>query len=244
MHKTMKSMMVAAACLAVGFSSYGGTAFVADLDMYASVNGAPQTEISAGGSLTVVAGSTVTLTGEWLVNKDVTDYRWNQEAWEEIDEAYKKNGATSVPFTANVVGQYTYTFQISHHAQPDRTAAISITINVIQPVTYGMNGLFPPYSPDKAYEVGSSIPLKWQITGNEVVIDSQDLDVRLQVIRGEEMWEAPETLPDAGDSGWQYDVLTYTHHYNWKTTGFATGSYIVKILLGSTTLGEFPVELK
>lgn len=52
-------------------------------------------------------------------------------------------------------------------------------------------------------------------------------------------------LDDAGASGLQYDSLTNTWQFNWKTTGLASGTYNVYIKSGLTGQmnGPYRVQL-
>ncbi|GFO64438.1 HYR domain-containing protein [Geomonas paludis] len=115
-------------------------------------------------------------------------------------------------------------------------------------VQYGFNGLLAPYDANKAYKIKSAIPLKWQFTNSTGTVlasaGAQPVVIIYQVSNGSDFGDAI-TLDDAGASGLQYDSLTNTWQFNWKTTGQATGTYNVYIqsnLTGQKT-GPFPIKL-
>lgn len=110
-------------------------------------------------------------------------------------------------------------------------------------------GLFSPYSPDKAYKVDSSIPLKWQFAncaGN--VIASPDANPSVQIVFVDSITPATILTSEnaSGASGYQYDSTTDTWQYNWQTKGMASGTY--DIVVSSDVLGitsqKFPIQLR
>jgi len=53
-------------------------------------------------------------------------------------------------------------------------------------------------------------------------------------------------LDDAGNSGYQYDTLSNTWQFNWKTTKLTGGCYSIYIGNGQTNLAynnEYPISL-
>ncbi|MBU5636528.1 HYR domain-containing protein [Geomonas sp. Red69] len=115
-------------------------------------------------------------------------------------------------------------------------------------VQYGFNGLLAPYDANKAYKIKSAIPLKWQFTNsNGAVLASAGAqpNVTIYHVSDSADTDAAITLDDAGASGLQYDSLTNTWQFNWKTTGLPAGIYNVYIqsdLTGQKS-GPFPVKL-
>ncbi|QXE92396.1 HYR domain-containing protein [Geomonas subterranea] len=115
-------------------------------------------------------------------------------------------------------------------------------------VQYGFNGLLAPYDANKSYKVKSAIPLKWQFTNNTGAVlasaGAQPAVTIYQVSSGVAAEDAI-TLDDAGASGLQYDNLTNTWQFNWKTTGLSAGIYNVYIqsTLTGQKIGPFPVKL-
>ncbi|MBJ6751389.1 HYR domain-containing protein [Geomonas anaerohicana] len=115
-------------------------------------------------------------------------------------------------------------------------------------VQYGFNGLLAPYDANKAYKIKSAIPLKWQFTNSTgTVLVSAGARPAVTIYQVSNGVDSPDaiTLDDAGASGLQYDSLTNTWQFNWKTTGLSAGVYNVYIesnLTGQKT-GPFPIKL-
>jgi len=122
--------------------------------------------------------------------------------------------------------------------------------NVVVQYWYGFNGLLAPYAPpsQKAFKLGSTIPLKWQYTdpaGN--VVDSADANPTVGwVYMGAGNGNGSLEEEDApGASGLQYDALTMTWQFNWQTKGRQVGTYNITITSGQAeSSGTFPIELR
>ncbi|MBU5612619.1 HYR domain-containing protein [Geomonas azotofigens] len=115
-------------------------------------------------------------------------------------------------------------------------------------VQYGFNGLLAPYDANKAYKIKSAIPLKWQFTnstGSVIASASAQPSVSIQLVSNGVASSDLVTLDDAGSSGLQYDSVTNTWQFNWKTTGYTDGTYNIYIQSGITgqKIGPFPVRL-
>ncbi|QWV95003.1 HYR domain-containing protein [Geomonas oryzisoli] len=115
-------------------------------------------------------------------------------------------------------------------------------------VQYGFKGLLPPYDANKTYKIKSTIPLKWQFTnssGAVLVSASTVPGVGMQLASTGAASTDLVTLDDAGLSGLQYDSLTNTWQYNWKTTGLPEGTYNIYIKSGiaDQQIGPFQVRL-
>ncbi|MBJ6799317.1 HYR domain-containing protein [Geomonas propionica] len=115
-------------------------------------------------------------------------------------------------------------------------------------VQYGFNGLLAPYDANKSYKIKSAIPLKWQFTnssGTVLASVAAKPSVIIQQVNNGVVSSDVVTLDDAGFSGLQYDSLTNTWQFNWKTTGYGDGLYNVYILSGlpGQKIGPFSVKL-
>jgi len=112
-------------------------------------------------------------------------------------------------------------------------------------------GLLEPYkAPPSAFQIGRTIPLRWQYaTTQGAVVDSAGAmplvnlwgPVACGATSGGEIVE----VNDAGNSGYQYDPLTLTWQFNFKTTGMPVGCYDVQVT--SPTLPAsplFPLQLR
>ncbi len=116
-------------------------------------------------------------------------------------------------------------------------------------IRYGFIGLLAPYKePPKAFKLGRSIPLKWQYTNSvDTVVDSSLADPRVRIVAtGEpppEVTEALIVVDDPGESGLQYDLLTYTWQFNWQTKDELPGSYDIYITSVQTNQVHGPFEI-
>ena len=116
-------------------------------------------------------------------------------------------------------------------------------------IRYGFNGLLAPYKePPKAFKLGRSIPLKWQYTNSaDTVVDNSLADPRVRIVAtGEpppEVTEALIVVDDPGESGLQYDLLTYTWQFNWQTKDELPGSYDIYITSVQTNQVHGPFEI-
>lgn len=136
---------------------------------------------------------------------------------------------TYSPVAGTILNAGTYTLSVTA-AETDNynEATKSVTIKVI----YGFNGLLSPYAADKAYKIKSAIPLKWQYTNSSgVAVHTPTANPLVEIFGPYTSVQTDlETilLDDAGKSGYQYDSLTYTWQYNWKTTGLKEGLYYIR----------------
>ena len=128
------------------------------------------------------------------------------------------------------------------------TYAVQLQVNDVYGVT-----VLPPYAPpeEKAFKVKRAIPFQWQYTDTSGPVDSTDANPKFTVRGPYSCGEANDTSVDeeaisSGASGYQYDPLTYTWQYNWKTTGLSKDMcydiYIRSTLTGD--IGPFPILLK
>lgn len=164
------------------------------------------------------------------------------EAYDIVDGSFP---ATCIPESGSsfTLGTTTVTCSakdLHGNAAKDQTFDVS--------VNYGFNGLLSPYNANKAYKIKSAIPLKWQYTSADgTVLPSSAANpsvVIYQVSNGNDSSDAI-TLDDAGASGLQYDNITNTWQFNWKTTGLTAGTYNVYIVSSMTGQknGPFAIQL-
>lgn len=123
----------------------------------------------------------------------------------------------------------------------DNAGNLSVETSAGYSIWYVFGGLLSPYAPPpKDYNVGSSIPLKWNYTdsfGN--VQDSSGAAPLISV--------NPVGVPGApGSRGLEYDSTTNTWSYNWQTDGLAAGIYHIEILSTATGQidGPFYIQLR
>jgi plastocyanin len=258
MQKYLKSLLVAAACTAISFSTaYGSVTITAKVDN--------QVAAFVENTLSVDVGQEVELTATWSTAKDVTRYEWivdgaTVEGGEITDAGEKLNGTRSrVILEEASEGTYEIRFRVWHHSQSDREEFEDVTVDVTMPdeaVEYGINGLLSPWAAGKAFKVGSVIPLKWQYTllNTETCLDEivESGDFEISVFA-----DLHSTLNDptvdaegvyaAGNSGYQYDALTGTHQMNWQTKGWSSGTYTLYIVCESdlgTQINTFSIQLR
>ncbi|MBI5676375.1 MAG: PxKF domain-containing protein [Nitrospirae bacterium] len=130
----------------------------------------------------------------------------------------------------------------------DADKTCTATFNLLP---YGFIGPLSPYaSPDeRSYKVKSAIPIKWQYadsSGN--VINSSAMNPMISIAPspcsgGDD--GAAIMLDDAGQSGYQYDSITNTWQFNWKTTDMQSGCYNIRVTNSQTSQinGPFPIKL-
>ncbi len=119
-------------------------------------------------------------------------------------------------------------------------------------VDYGFLGLQTPYAPpaQRAFQDGSTVPLTWQytdFTGAVISSSTAASVVRIdpsQCVSGVD--GAPIVAMSSGSSGYQYDSISNTWQFNWKTTGLPVGCYNIRVGSGLTnqTNGPFPIQLR
>ena len=117
---------------------------------------------------------------------------------------------------------------------------------------YGFNDLMAPYAPpeQKAFKLGSTIPLKWQYT--DYGVDSSLAKPIIKVVflgNGVPLGNVELVEINApGSSGYQYDWETNTWQFNWQTKGLSTGTGNYNIWIASNLTGQvngpFPIRLR
>jgi hypothetical protein len=115
------------------------------------------------------------------------------------------------------------------------------------------SGLLAPYKgPDKAFKSGSSIPLRWQYTTDDllVAVNSSTANPSIKIDPVEPSGEPIDgtliVADDPGSSGYHYDSETNTWHFNWKTEGYEAGDYNIYIINDWTgqTFGPCLIKLR
>jgi len=115
------------------------------------------------------------------------------------------------------------------------------------------SGLLAPYKgPDKAFKSGSSIPLRWQYTTDDllVAVNSSTAKPSIKIEPAEPGGEPIDgtliVADDPGSSGYHYDSETNTWHFNWKTEGYEAGDYNIYIINDWTgqTFGPCLIKLR
>jgi hypothetical protein len=158
--------------------------------------------------------------------------------------------ATTVPAGLTIVwtgtpqtnaGTYPVTATVND-ANYQGSASGTFTIN------FGINGLLSPYWSNKSYKIKSTFPIKWQYTNAAgTPVPTGGLNARVSLTRVADAAPAEDAvlLDDAGASGYQYDSLTNTWQFNWKTNGYLAGTYYIYVQAGpgGQWNGPFPVTL-
>ena len=114
-------------------------------------------------------------------------------------------------------------------------------------VTYGMHGILQPinggltlgnHSDDNsAFKLGSTVPVKFQLSGASAGIDNATANLRITkvngtVLEGAEL-EATTTTSASTGSLFRYDATSGQYIYNWGTkSGYTAGTYQLRIDLG------------
>ena len=116
-------------------------------------------------------------------------------------------------------------------AGPDTTKSLTVEVK------YGFVSVqnLPPPS-GKAFNVGSSVPLRWQFTVSGTVVDSVNARPQVSILTaGGLLTFSPA---DPGSSSFQPPTASngYTWQFNWQTKDLAAGTY--KVYIGSLETGQ------
>ena len=115
------------------------------------------------------------------------------------------------------------------------------------------SGLLAPYKgPDKAFKSGSSIPLRWQYTTDDLLVavnsSTANPSIKIDPVEpnGEPIDGTLIVADNPGSSGYHYDSETNTWHFNWKTEGYEAGDYNIYIINDWTgqTFGPCLIKLR
>jgi hypothetical protein len=130
------------------------------------------------------------------------------------------------------------------------TGSGSFTVTVVQTNLYGFIGPLSPYAPPPAmFNIGSSVPIKWQYTLGGVVVDSSDANPEIS-FTGPYNCGQPESGAtevnefSPGNSFFNYGNGTW--QFNWKTDGKQAKCYSIRIrsLKTGQVNGPFEIRLK
>lgn len=170
---------------------------------------------NAGPDQTILLGDLVTLDGSESSDQeyDTLTYSWTQTAG---PTAFLAGETTALPsFWAEEVGTYKFTLTVS---DGELTSSDEVTIIV----NYDFSGFFSPVKnlPDwNAMEAGRAIPIKFSLNGNQGMAifesntpTSKDVSCSNNVGVG-----FAEKVATTGNSGLNYDHVTNTYNYIWKT---------------------------
>jgi len=160
---------------------------------------------------------------------------------------YSGSGAGAVSFDWGGSNIH-YTFAGGGPLDWDNVSPRTYSVNAVG-VNYGISGLLSPYAaPPKTFKIGSVIPLKWQYSLLESVVDSSasnpSVEIKL-IAAGGSGNETPIEVNDPGSSGLRYDSLTMTWQFNWQTKGLTAGVYNIYIQSDQFgPSGPFPIQLR
>jgi len=163
------------------------------------------------------------------------------------------NSSGSASFTSAGIAVGTHSITAAYEGDANflagnSAAAVSLSVN------YGLGGLLSPYATpaSKSFKVKSAIPIKWQFTDVSGKVVNSSAASPLVTIKGPYACGGsddnldPILLDDAGNSGYQYDTLSNTWQFNWKTTKLTGGCYSIYIGNGQTKTtynNEYPISL-
>ena len=147
-----------------------------------------------------------------------------------------------------------YPHSVSFNGLIDEVRIWDIALTADQLILYdNYSGLLAPYKgPDKAFKSGSSIPLRWQYTTDDILVavnsSTANPSIKIDPVEpsGEPIDGTLIVADDPGSSGYHYDSETNTWHFNWKTEGYEAGDYNVYIINDWTgqTFGPSLIRLR
>ncbi len=170
---------------------------------------------NAGSDQTVKQGSVVTLIGIGTDSDNgpsPLSFAWIQTG----GSAVPLTGAdTATPtFTPTAVGTYTFTLAVSD-------GLASVTDDVTVTVVYNFTGFFQPVDNlpvSNRVKAGSSVPVKFSLKGSQgMAIFAKNSPGSRQVACDNSAADALEETATAGSSCLNYDPVTDTYNYIWKT---------------------------
>ena len=113
-------------------------------------------------------------------------------------------------------------------------------------VTYGVAGILQPinggltlgnHSDDSsAFKLGSTVPVKFQLSGASAGIDNATANLRITKVTNNQLdgaeLEATTTTAASSGSLFRYDTTSGQYIYNWGTKSYTAGTYQLRIDLG------------
>jgi hypothetical protein len=114
-------------------------------------------------------------------------------------------------------------------------------------VQYGFNGPLSPYDCNRGFKFSDHAPIIWQYTnaaGTPVPSAAANPSISVFYVTPFTGQEDPVD-EDTGCDGLQYDPRSYTWQYNWDTSRFLRGSFMISIQSGQTgQVNAFPIQVK
>ncbi len=152
----------------------------------------------------------------------------------------------STPVADNTAG-INFTGTITGYDVAGNSNSASCTYNV----SYArLTAFLQPWGPPGAvaFKIKSTVPLKWQYTDyNGNVVNSANANPTVFDAGSCGPGASGDAALDyAGNSGYQYDPISNTWQFNWKTTGSSPGCHAIEVTSGLTkqTDGYFPTDLR
>jgi hypothetical protein len=180
----------------------------------------------------IANGAVYTLGGVPTVGYTVTD----------TGSGVATQNATLTGGNANGVGTYTYTVNATDKA--GNAATVSATYSV----EYGFSGFLEPISLGKPFKLGSTIPVKFQLTnaqGNYV--STAIATISVQQFSGEDPVGDPIVLSANGaDTGnmFRYDAAGNLYIFNLGTKDLVQGTWQIRAALDDGTVKSVFIQLK
>jgi hypothetical protein len=143
----------------------------------------------------------------------------------------------------NNVGAYTYTVNASDLAGNSATAVAAYT------VVYTFSGFLAPVSLDRPFKLGSTIPVKFQLTDSAGSYNSNaNATIMAQKYSdsqpvGEPMEVASTSGADTGNT-FRYSVTDNQYIYNLSTGGLTEGTWQIRATLDDGTVKTAYIYLK
>jgi hypothetical protein len=113
--------------------------------------------------------------------------------------------------------------------------------NLTQMVWYNFSGFLPTLG-KSSYKLGSTIPIKWQLTdynGNFIGELSTVVALLVGPVGGTLVAPTP-----SGGTVLRYDTTDNQYIFNWKTTGLEAGNYTISLSLNDGTIHTMQVTLQ
>ncbi|MCM2357205.1 MAG: 6-bladed beta-propeller [Geobacteraceae bacterium] len=143
----------------------------------------------------------------------------------------------------NGVGTYAYTVNATDRA--GNTANATVVYNVV----YGFGGFLPPVNLDKPFKLGSTIPVKFQLTGAKgSYISTASATIMVQQFSDDQPVGEPigVTSTSAADMGntFRYSTIDNLYLYNLSTDGLYEGIWQIRATLDDGTVKTAFIDLK
>ncbi len=144
---------------------------------------------------------------------------------------------------ANGVGVYTYIVTASDLA--GNTASASASYSVV----YAFSGFFTPVSLDRPFRLGSTIPVKFQLTdASGTYLVTATATITVQLFSADQPAGDPIDVTSTGgaDTGntFRYDATDNQYIYNLGTDGLSEGTWQIQATLDDGTVKTAFVSLK